>query len=147
MDVSYPLSLENYCDQLNPHSSAPITHHPPPAPRRTRETRLTRASALPYSLSKDTIEKDLREEAPQWILSCYGPGRDAPEQLFGGYPREQSTDEIRLHYEKGVQAGKQQEVVCDPFPSPLFCPEGAGLEPCPDDEWLGNRVSERNARG
>ena len=82
-------------------------------------------AALPYSLSKDTIEKDLREEAPQWILSCYGPGRDAPEQLFGGYPREQSTDEIRLHYEKGVQAGKQQEVV-RLSPPPLFL----GLFPC-----------------
>lgn len=67
--------------------------------------------ALPYGLSKEVIEKDLTTEAPTWILSCYGPGRDAPEQLFGGYPREQSTEEIRLHYEKGVQAGKQQEAV------------------------------------
>lgn len=67
--------------------------------------------ALPYGLSKEAIEKDLTGEAPTWILSCYGPGRDAPEQLFGGYPREQSTEEIRLHYEKGVAAGKQQEAV------------------------------------
>ena len=69
------------------------------------------AATLPYSLSKETIEKDLTSEAPTWILSCYGPGRDAPEQLFGGYPREQSTDEIRLHFEKAAQAGKQQEAV------------------------------------
>ncbi|KAL2105433.1 hypothetical protein VUR80DRAFT_8383 [Thermomyces stellatus] len=67
--------------------------------------------SLPYGLSKEVIEKDLTTEAPTWILSCYGPGRDAPEQLFGGYPREQSTEEIRLHYEKGVQAGKQQEAL------------------------------------
>ncbi|KEZ38897.1 hypothetical protein SAPIO_CDS10212 [Scedosporium apiospermum] len=67
--------------------------------------------SAPYSLSKDTIEKDLTSEPPTWILSCYGPGRDAPEQLFGGYPREQSTDEIRLHYEKAVQAGKQQQAL------------------------------------
>ncbi|SPN99204.1 related to NUP42 - nuclear pore protein [Cephalotrichum gorgonifer] len=69
------------------------------------------SGSLPYSLSKEAIEKDLTSEAPTWILSCYGPGRDAPEQLFGGFPREQSTDEIRLHYEKGVQAGKQQEAI------------------------------------
>lgn len=49
-----------------------------------------------YKITKDAMKIDLVDERPQWILSAYGPGRDAPEQLFGGYPREQSFEEIRL---------------------------------------------------
>ncbi|KAK6220618.1 40S ribosomal protein S20 [Pestalotiopsis sp. IQ-011] len=49
-----------------------------------------------YKVTKDTIKIDLVDERPQWILSSYGPGREAPEQLFGGFPREQSFEEIRL---------------------------------------------------
>ncbi|SPQ24285.1 8240401d-6c40-43cd-a661-6df2218d238b [Thermothielavioides terrestris] len=38
----------------------------------------------PYpGLTADAIQRDLTSELPQWILSCYGPGRDAPEQLWG----------------------------------------------------------------
>ncbi|TGJ87966.1 hypothetical protein E0Z10_g709 [Xylaria hypoxylon] len=51
----------------------------------------------PYKITKDTIKVDLADERPKWILSCYGPGKDAPEQLFGGYPREQSLEEVMLH--------------------------------------------------
>ncbi|KAH8777649.1 CCCH zinc finger domain-containing protein [Diaporthe sp. PMI_573] len=61
-----------------------------------------------FSLSKDTIQKDLAEERPAWILSAYGPGRDAPEQLWGGYPIEQSFEEIRLHYMTGEASGNAQ---------------------------------------
>lgn len=50
----------------------------------------------PYKITKDAIKIDLVDERPQWILSSYGPGRDAPEQLFGGFPREQSFEEVRL---------------------------------------------------
>lgn len=50
-----------------------------------------------YKITKDSIKLDLADERPPWILSCYGPGRDAPEQLFGGYPREQSLEEVRLY--------------------------------------------------
>jgi nucleoporin NUP42 len=53
----------------------------------------------------------LKSEAPQWILSAYAPGRDAPEQLFGGYPREQSFEEMRLHYLTGKAAGTEQQAV------------------------------------
>ncbi|KAH6654718.1 hypothetical protein BKA67DRAFT_287975 [Truncatella angustata] len=49
-----------------------------------------------YKITKDAIKIDLQDERPSWVLSSYGPGRDAPEQLFGGYPREQSFEEIRL---------------------------------------------------
>lgn len=64
-----------------------------------------------YRISIDTIEADLKSEAPQWILSAYAPGRDAPEQLFGGYPREQSFEEMRLHYLTGKAAGTEQQAV------------------------------------
>lgn len=63
-----------------------------------------------YSLHPDTIVKDLTEERPQWILSAYGPGRDAPEQLWGGAV-EQSFEEMRLHFEMGAAAGNPQGAV------------------------------------
>lgn len=66
------------------------------------------AKELPFSLSKETIQLDLTSEKPQWILSSYGPGRDAPEQLFGGFPREQSFEEVRLVYEEGAAMGNPQ---------------------------------------
>ncbi|KAL3952163.1 hypothetical protein ACCO45_013880 [Purpureocillium lilacinum] len=64
-----------------------------------------------YSVSGETIEKDLTLEKPQWILSAYGPGRDAPDQLFGGYPREQSFEELRLHYLAGKASGNEQQAL------------------------------------
>ncbi|KAH6845672.1 hypothetical protein B0I37DRAFT_380834 [Chaetomium sp. MPI-CAGE-AT-0009] len=68
----------------------------------------------PYpGLTADAIERDLRAELPGWILSCYGPGRDAPEQLWGGYPREQSFEEIRLHFMMGAMAGNPQGALND----------------------------------
>ncbi|OLN90033.1 Nucleoporin AMO1 [Colletotrichum chlorophyti] len=67
--------------------------------------------ALPYSLSKDAIEKDLTSEQPQWILSAYGPGRDAPEQLFGGPMREQSFEEMRLHHVLATESGNPQQAL------------------------------------
>lgn len=70
------------------------------------------AQSSQFSLSKDTIQKDLAEERPSWILSAYGPGRDAPEQLWGGYPIEQSFEEIRLHYMMGEASGNAQGAVC-----------------------------------
>lgn len=70
------------------------------------------AQSSQFSLSKDTIQKDLVEESPSWILSAYGPGRDAPEQLWGGYPIEQSFEEIRLHYMMGEASGNAQGAVC-----------------------------------
>ncbi|KAI9778168.1 MAG: hypothetical protein M1816_004252 [Peltula sp. TS41687] len=53
---------------------------------------------------------DLGSSHPQWLLSAYGPGRDAPIQLFGG-EREQSFEEMRLyHYQESAQ-GRQQEAM------------------------------------
>jgi nucleoporin NUP42 len=61
-----------------------------------RDSRDNRDGSNPYKITKDLIKIDLLDERPAWILSSYGPGRDAPEQLFGGHPREQSFEEIRL---------------------------------------------------
>lgn len=57
------------------------------------------------------IEKDLRDDCPHWILSSYGPGRDAPDQLFGGFPREQSFEEMRLYYYEAKAKGTEQQAV------------------------------------
>ncbi|KAK4233630.1 hypothetical protein C8A03DRAFT_38652 [Achaetomium macrosporum] len=72
------------------------------------------ADTPPYpGLTVDAIQRDLSNELPQWILSCYGPGRDAPEQLWGGYPREQSPEEIRMHFMMGQMAGNPQGALND----------------------------------
>lgn len=73
--------------------------------------RPTGSDGPPFSLNKDTIYKDLTEERPSWALSAYGPGRDAPEQLWGGYPIEQSFEEARLHFMMGQMAGNPQGAV------------------------------------
>ncbi|KAK3317522.1 hypothetical protein B0T19DRAFT_435134 [Cercophora scortea] len=70
----------------------------------------SRSSELPYNLNPDTISNDLSTDVPTWILSCYGPGRDAPEQVFGGYPREQSFEEMRLHY---MQSPNPQQAISE----------------------------------
>lgn len=46
-----------------------------------------------------------------WILSAYGPGRNAPSQLFGGYPREQSFEELRLRHYDLAAVGNQQQAI------------------------------------
>ncbi|KAM0561775.1 hypothetical protein ACHAPJ_002944 [Fusarium lateritium] len=67
------------------------------------------SSADKYNITVEAIERDLTNEVPQWIFSAYAPGRDAPEQLFGGYPREQSFEELRLHFMMGKAAGNEQQ--------------------------------------
>ncbi|KAJ4324997.1 hypothetical protein N0V84_003681 [Fusarium piperis] len=64
-----------------------------------------------YSITAEAIERDLTNETPQWILSAYAPGRDAPGQLFGGFPREQSFEELRLHYVMGKASGNEQQAL------------------------------------
>ncbi|KAI0141878.1 hypothetical protein GGR57DRAFT_395503 [Xylariaceae sp. FL1272] len=77
----------------------------------TNSTRGAEDLATRYKISKDLIKTDLTTELPQWILSSYGPGRDAPEQLFGGYPREQSFEEIRLHVQSATNPQQAQQRV------------------------------------
>ena len=42
-------------------------------------------------------------------MSAYGPGRGAPIQLFGGLPREQSFEELRLRHYELASVGNQQQ--------------------------------------
>jgi len=44
-------------------------------------------------------------------MSAYGPGRDAPIQLFGGFPLEQSMEEIRVQHYLALAAGNPQQSV------------------------------------
>ncbi|KAL8902524.1 MAG: hypothetical protein Q9207_004622 [Kuettlingeria erythrocarpa] len=70
-----------------------------------------RPPELPYHLDKDIITKDLTNERPLYILSAYGPGRDAPQQLFGGHPRELSVEELRhRHYELAAAGSLPQAI-------------------------------------
>lgn len=57
-----------------------------------------------YYLTSDGIQTDLGNDRPQWVLSAYGPGKEAPEQLWGG-TLEQSPEEMRLHAMMGEAAG------------------------------------------
>jgi hypothetical protein len=70
------------------------------------------ARTLPFQLDKNQIIIDLSTERPQWILSAYGPGRNAPEQLFGGPVREQSFEEIHLLHRIAERSGNVQHAVC-----------------------------------
>ena len=64
-----------------------------------------------YKIDKSIITKDLTEDRPSYILSAYGPGRDAPEQLFGGQPREQSFEELRLRHYEVAAAGNEAQAI------------------------------------
>lgn len=77
----------------------------------TRVMSVANAGVARYSVTTETIEKDLTTEAPQWILSAYAPARNTPGQLFGGYPREQSFEEMRLHYLTAKASGNEQQAV------------------------------------
>ncbi|KAI7542377.1 hypothetical protein KC316_g15305 [Hortaea werneckii] len=67
-----------------------------------------RDQPAPYHLNTDHIRADLTSggdgERPNWPLSCYGPGRDAPMQLLEGAV-EQSPEECRVLYHQAVAAG------------------------------------------
>ncbi|TEY85146.1 hypothetical protein BOTCAL_0017g00600 [Botryotinia calthae] len=68
---------------------------------------------IPFGLDKATIKQDLTTDRPQWILSAYGPGRHAPEQLFGGPTREQSFEEMRLLHYIAAASGNAQPAIQD----------------------------------
>ncbi|RCI13112.1 hypothetical protein L249_0054 [Ophiocordyceps polyrhachis-furcata BCC 54312] len=84
----------------------------PSSPTRTRtmDAQLT-CIAAKYSISAEAITRDLTIDKPPWILSAYAPGREAPEQLFGGFPREQSFEEVKLHYMLGKASGNEQQAL------------------------------------
>ncbi|KAE8356576.1 hypothetical protein BDV28DRAFT_154583 [Aspergillus coremiiformis] len=64
-----------------------------------------------YGITASDIQNDLSagKGRPEWVFSCYGPGRNAPKQLFGGPQREQSFEELRLrHYEAAATGNAEQ---------------------------------------
>jgi hypothetical protein len=75
------------------------------------QTGLVQGDQLDFGLDKATILIDLQIERPQWILSAYGPGKQAPAQLFGGPLREQSFEEIRMLHYLGIASGNPQQAV------------------------------------
>jgi len=55
------------------------------------------------------LEEELLYERPTWIMSSFGPGVDAPIQLFGGYPLEQSMEEVRVQHYLAMAMGNGVE--------------------------------------
>ncbi|KAK1065554.1 hypothetical protein LTR33_011807 [Friedmanniomyces endolithicus] len=71
-----------------------------------------RSQKLPFSLDREALAADLdggpRGEKPQWPLSCYGAGRNAPRQLLEG-PLEQSMEEMRVLCYMAARENKLQD--------------------------------------
>ncbi|TKA82122.1 hypothetical protein B0A55_01811 [Friedmanniomyces simplex] len=71
-----------------------------------------RNQKLPFHLDRDSVAVDLdggpKGEKPEWLLSSYGPGRDAPRQLLEG-PLEQSMQEMRVLYYMAARENKLQD--------------------------------------
>ncbi|KAF4294444.1 hypothetical protein KXX33_005906 [Aspergillus fumigatus] len=72
-----------------------------------------RQSHLSYGITAEDIKADLTagKGLPEWIFSAYGPGRNAPRQLFGGPQREQSFEELRLRHYEAAAAGNIEVAV------------------------------------
>ncbi|KAL9581671.1 MAG: hypothetical protein Q9212_003760 [Teloschistes hypoglaucus] len=66
---------------------------------------------LHFCIDKKLLSNDLTSDRPLYILSAYGPGKDAPEQLFGGQPREQSFEELRFRHYELAAAGNEAEAI------------------------------------
>ncbi|WEW60128.1 hypothetical protein PRK78_005613 [Emydomyces testavorans] len=68
-----------------------------------------------YALNADDIKSDLTpgKGRPQWIFSAYGPGKQAPIQLFGGPDREQSFEEMRAIHYAAAASGNVEKAIQD----------------------------------
>ncbi|KAE8145629.1 hypothetical protein BDV25DRAFT_133622 [Aspergillus avenaceus] len=66
-----------------------------------------------YGITTADIKTDLTagKGRPEWVFSCYGPGRNAPKLLFGGPQREQSFEELRLRHYEAVATGSPERAV------------------------------------
>lgn len=66
-----------------------------------------------FHVTPENIQLDLTfgKERPGWIFSAYGPGKNAPRQLFGGPSREQSFEEMRLRHYEAAAAGNPNQAV------------------------------------
>ncbi|KAF2835831.1 hypothetical protein M501DRAFT_997503 [Patellaria atrata CBS 101060] len=106
-------AFQNPPQHRNNHSSF---QNLPTGPRRGNQDRGTERRGgrdqrdYPYHLETEIIKADLTNELPIWPFSAYGPGRDAPRQLFGG-ELEQSPEEMRLFYYNSKAAGNVQVAI------------------------------------
>lgn len=86
------------------------------APANRRADRPGPDQKLPYHLDIDALTADLtpsdrpKGEKPEWQLSSYGPGRDAPRQLLEGL-LEQSPEEMRVLCYLAARDNKLQDYV------------------------------------
>ncbi|KAL2014356.1 hypothetical protein VTN00DRAFT_1881 [Thermoascus crustaceus] len=66
-----------------------------------------------YGVTAVDIKTDLTpgKGRPEWIFSAYGPGRNAPVQLFGGPQRELSFEEMRVRHYQAAAAGHPEQAV------------------------------------
>lgn len=66
-----------------------------------------------FNVTPENIQLDLTlgKERPGWVLSAYGPGKNAPRQLFGGPSREQSFEEMRLRHYEATAAGNPNQAI------------------------------------
>lgn len=65
-----------------------------------------------FGLSETELVENLDTQRPlSWPLSCFGPGINSPRQLFGGFPVEQSPEELRVLYYLGAEQGNPQAAV------------------------------------
>ncbi|PHH75924.1 hypothetical protein CDD82_4215 [Ophiocordyceps australis] len=64
-----------------------------------------------YNISVELLENDLTADLPEWILSSYAPGKNAPEQLFGGIQCEQSFEELRFMHMQAQAAGHEGQAI------------------------------------
>ncbi|KAF1988149.1 hypothetical protein K402DRAFT_352039 [Aulographum hederae CBS 113979] len=95
---------------------SPLQNNPPRGPSDGRSSYPNRRSdgyrnnkiEYPYKLDPEWIKNDLTEDLPNWILSAYGPGRDAPRELIEGQ-LEQSFEEMRLTYYLAQANGNAQQ--------------------------------------
>lgn len=64
-------------------------------------------------MTAEDIRADLTpgKGRPEWIFSAYGPGKDAPRQLFGGPMREISPEELRLRHYEAAAAGNMHVAI------------------------------------
>ncbi|KAJ5820076.1 hypothetical protein N7474_005667 [Penicillium riverlandense] len=66
-----------------------------------------------YGVNANDIKLDLTvgKGRPEWVLSSYSPQRHVPRQLFGGQPREQSMEEMRLRHYELAAAGNMNQAI------------------------------------
>lgn len=98
------------CKYEHPGANGQTSSNPFAPLQNANNSSKSRTTAADFYLTAEAIQSDLGPERPQWILSAYGPGKETPEQLWGGQ-LEQSPEEMRLHAMTSEAAGNLQGAV------------------------------------